>query len=156
MPRPILTALGHYPFSAGFVVRVGDLNYGNHLGNDGVVTLLHHARALMFRDLGYTELDFGDGVTGTVMSDLVVSYTAEAFLFDELVIESGISEVATSSFRVHQRMTRGETQIALAEVGIAAFDFSVRKLARFPDALLDELRAYAEQSDQSARGSAER
>jgi acyl-CoA thioesterase FadM len=97
----------------------------------------------MFRELGCSELDVGDGTTGTVLTDLTVSYTAEAFLFDRLTVESGVDEVGGTSIRVHQRMLRTDKQIALAECGLAAFDYSVRKLARFPEALLDRLRARA-------------
>ena len=144
MPRPHLNSLDHYPFATEFVVRVGDVNYGRHLGNDAAISLLHDARAQMFREFGCTELDLGDSVTGTVMTDLTVTYRAEAFLFDRLTVESGISEVARASFRVHHRMSRDDTEVALAECGIAAFDFSVRKLARFPEALLDQLCARAD------------
>ena len=38
-------------------VRITDLNYGNHLGNDSLVSILHEARVQWLKLNGYTELD---------------------------------------------------------------------------------------------------
>lgn len=77
------------------------------------------------------------------MTDLTVNFTAEAFIFDRLTVESGISEISLGSFRANHRVRSGDTQIALAECGQAAFDYSARKLSRFPKALLDQLRSHS-------------
>ena len=98
-----------------------DINYGGHLGNDAIVTLFGNARASMYREMGFTEGDLGDGENGTIMSDLVVNYRAEGFVFDEIRIDSRIGELATGNFRIFQRMVRNDTLIALAETGIVVF-----------------------------------
>ena len=143
MSRPQLTPLSEYRFEVDFVLRVGDVNYANHFSHDAAVSLLHDARVSMFRELGFTELDLGDGSTGIVMTDLTIGYTAEAFVADELRVESGIREITRSSYRVHQRMWRGDVQVALSEAGQAAFDYTSRKLTRFPEGFLTQLRAHA-------------
>ena len=44
MPRLELKAREPYPFSCEMVVRTTDLNYGGHLGNDRLLSLVHEAR----------------------------------------------------------------------------------------------------------------
>ena len=52
------------------LVRISDINYGNHLGNDSLVSIIHEARILWLKSLNYTELNI-EG-TGLIMSDLAV------------------------------------------------------------------------------------
>ncbi|MGB0167367.1 MAG: thioesterase, partial [Luteibaculum sp.] len=48
-----------FQFGTEITVRVGDLNYGNHLGNDSLLALLHQARVEYIKFLGaQSELDF--------------------------------------------------------------------------------------------------
>ena len=38
-------------------LRITDINYGNHLGNDALVGIIHEARVLWLHQMGYTEFD---------------------------------------------------------------------------------------------------
>ncbi len=40
-------------FSTELAVRVTDLNYGNHVGNDSTLGLMHEARLQFYRKLGF-------------------------------------------------------------------------------------------------------
>ncbi len=40
-----------FHFQTEIAVRVSDLNYGNHVGNDSVLTLMQEARTLFYRSL---------------------------------------------------------------------------------------------------------
>ncbi|MFH1147866.1 MAG: thioesterase family protein [Pseudomonadota bacterium] len=142
MPRIKLQPLAEYQHKYRTEIRVTDLNYGNHLGNDALVGLLHQARVLFFRDMGLGEIDLGDGKTGVTMSDLAVNYRSEGFLFDELLIESSITEIQNSGFRVIHRVRSNGTDIALAEVGIVAFDYARRRPAKLPGEFRKALDAY--------------
>lgn len=117
-----------------------DINYGGHLGNDAIVTLVGSARAGMYRSMGFSEGDLGDGENGTIMSDLVVNYRAEAFVFDEIRIDSHIGELSTGNFRIFQRMVRNDTLIALAETGIVVFNYGQHRVGRLPDIFAARLK----------------
>jgi acyl-CoA thioester hydrolase len=66
-------------------VRASDLNYGNHLGHDSVLTIMQEARIKFYRTLGFTnELSF-EGDVGQVISDVATVYKSEAFLGDVLL-----------------------------------------------------------------------
>ena len=134
-----LTPKKSYRFHYRTTIKVRDVNYGGHLGNDAVVGLLHEARTDFLRSLGLTELDLGDGETGLIVSDLAVNYRAEGYLFDEIVVHSDIGEVRSTSFRVYHHVTRGDKTIALAEVGAVAFDYADRRIAELPEAFLGKI-----------------
>ena len=61
-------------FSTELKVRVTDLNYGNHVGNDNILGLIHEARMQFYRSLGFkNELSF-EGSIGQVISDAAIVY----------------------------------------------------------------------------------
>jgi len=134
-----------YPFSRALEVRVGDLNYGAHLGYDRLLGLAHQARLVLFRDLGATELDLGDGRTGIVAADLAVAYLGEAFVHDVLLFEIRPVEVGRVGFRLAHRVTReaGGGKVALIEIGFVGYDYGSRRPAALPQDFRDGLLALA-------------
>ncbi len=40
-------------------VRITDVNYGNHVGNDAFVSIIHEARLQWLKQKGFSELNFG-------------------------------------------------------------------------------------------------
>ncbi|MFH1993041.1 MAG: thioesterase family protein [Pseudomonadota bacterium] len=151
MPRSKLVPLNHYQHIYETMIEVTDLNYGNHMGNDVLVGIIHRARVHFLKRLGAAENDLGDGKTGIVLADLVVNYKGEGFLFDPLVVESSIGELQSKGFRMFHRIATAEKRlIALAETGIAAFDYHQRKVARIPEAFIYRLATLETRSDPSA------
>jgi len=72
----------HWHFTTDIQVRVTDLNYGNHLANDKVASLIHEARVRFLQRLGKTEIDlFG---LGLIQTDAAIAYKNQAFLGDIL------------------------------------------------------------------------
>ena len=134
-------------------VRVGDVNFAGHLGHDSLVTLLHEARARLFRTLGGHELDlFGVGI---ILADLVVVYRAEAFAGDRLTVEIAAREFSAKGCELVYRMTRAPApgsperpespgkpgiEIARARTGMVFFNYQVR----LPAAVPPEFRARLE------------
>jgi hypothetical protein len=41
MPRIKIPQLSHYPFSVDIPVRISDLNYADHVGNDSFLSIMH-------------------------------------------------------------------------------------------------------------------
>ena len=46
-------------FKTKITLRVSDMNYGGHLGNDAVLSLAHEARVQFLKQFGYSEMDLG-------------------------------------------------------------------------------------------------
>ena len=134
MSRPALDLPDTLPFVTELEVRIGDVNYGGHLGNDALVSLLHEARVRYFRSLGYTERDV-EG-SGIIMTDLLVLYRSEAFPGDRLRIEMGVTDHQPARCGILYRATNAVTgaEVARARTGIAFFDYTARKVAPMPPA----------------------
>ena len=70
----------HYNFSTTITIRISDINYGNHVGNDAVLSLIHEARVQFLAAHGFMELNCG-GV-GLIMSDAGIEFKKEIFYGD--------------------------------------------------------------------------
>lgn len=122
----------YWLFRTHLTVRVGDINYGGHLGNDRVLAFAHEARVRWLAELSLSEKDVG-GV-GLIMADALLTYHREAFMGDELQIALGAADVRRSSFDLifwFSRLDDGE-EIARVKTGMVCFDYDTRKVARLP------------------------
>lgn len=129
-------------FSCELTVRASDLNYGNHVGNDSMLTIMQEARILFYRSLGYTnELNF-EGSVGHIVADAAVVYKSEAFLGDTLIIQIGISDFSKYGFDMFYRITNNLTgkEVALGKTGIVFFDYDKRKVASIPETFLSRIK----------------
>jgi acyl-CoA thioesterase FadM len=139
MPRPVFEMPDRYPFSCELAVRVTDINYGGHLGNDALLGLVHEARLRWLAQHGFSETDVG-GV-GLIMTDLCVRFRAEAFRGDRLRVDVAPVESGRGTFALAYRITRPRDGAAVAEVrtGMAFFDYRRRRPARMPPAFAETL-----------------
>ena len=121
-------------FTIELAVRITDINYGNHLGNDSLVSILHEARMRWLRSLTYTELNI-DG-TGLIMSDLAVEYTAESFYGDKLTITIFVDDISAAGFDLYYSITnQNELSIAKAKTGMVCYNYEKKKVVSIPGAL---------------------
>lgn len=122
-----------FQFQTEVRVRISDINYGGHLGNDAVLSLIQEARVQMLKQYGWSEMDI-DG-KGVIMTDAAVMYTSEAFYGDVLVIDIAVTEIARAGCDFMYRMTNKATgrEVARAKTGIAFIDYATRKIVSVPD-----------------------
>jgi acyl-CoA thioesterase FadM len=124
-------------------LRITDINYGNHLGNDALVSILHEARVMWLQQLGYSEMNI-EGYS-IIMSDLAVNYLKESFYGDVLKIDLGVETISNVGFELCYRVTcernEAEVLIAIAQTGILFFDYVNRKVMPLPDAFKSKLMA---------------
>jgi len=135
MPRVKLLPKESYAFTTEISVRVTDLNYGGHLGNDTLLSLIHEARVEFLTSYGYSEMDCG-GVS-LIMGDTAIVYKAEAYAGDVLQFEIITDEVTRSGFRIFYRVTRKKdgTVIALVENGMVCYDYKKKEIRTVPEAV---------------------
>lgn len=144
MPKIKLIEQTYYSFQYCTVLKIRDINYGNHLSNDAVVGLIHEARIDMFNKIGCSERDVGNK-TGIVIADLAVNYKKQGYLGDEIVIHLEIDEIGKNGFRVFYKIERGNDIIALAETGVVMYDYQTEKIAVVPIAFLDALAKWKQE-----------
>ena len=136
MARVKVTLPDTFSCTTEIPVRITDLNYGGHLGNDALLGILHEARVQFLRSLGM-ENDY-DPVSklGLIMVDAAVEYKGEAFHGDVLHINMAAADPNKYGFDVvyHVHNQAGK-EIARAKTGMICFDYNVRKLRLLPEAL---------------------
>ena len=116
-------------------VRITDVNYGNHVGNDAIVGIIHEARVSWLKQLNYSELNI-EGAS-IIMSDLAVTYMNESYYGDILTIDLFIGEFSSAGFEIFYNIKtqrdEKELQIARAKTGIVFFNYETRKIASVPE-----------------------
>lgn len=130
-------------FSTELPVRISDLNYGNHVGNDSILTLVQEARALFYRSLGFESEVSLEGSVGQVVADAAIVYKAESFFGDTLIIEIAVKEFHKYGFDMLYRISNKGTgkEVARGKTGIICFDYARRKMAIMPIGLRESLKA---------------
>jgi 4-hydroxybenzoyl-CoA thioesterase len=120
-------------YSTKLEVRIGDINYGGHLGHDTLFTLAHEARCRFFRAHGYSELDV-DGA-GVILSDVAAEYKAEAFQGDTLCFELALADFHKYGFDILYRVSDDKLgkEVARLKTGIVFFDYAQRRITSLPD-----------------------
>lgn len=124
-------------------VRISDINYGNHLGNDSVLSLMHEARFQFYKSLGYTDELSIDGV-GTIQVDTAIQYKGEGFHGDEIKAEIFLGDVSSKSMDLYYHLSMNETNksIALGKTGIAFYSYDERKVRNMPDSIAKKLHDF--------------
>lgn len=120
-------------FTIRIDVRISDINYGGHLGNDSLISMLHEARTRLLNHHQLSEKDCGGGI-GIVLGDLEITYNSEAFHGETLEIATGVIEITRTGARLGYRVTRcaDSQEIARATSAIIFFDYTSRRPTRTP------------------------
>jgi len=123
-------------YSTEIAIRISDINYGGHLGNDAVLSLAHEARQQFFGKHGFSEMDV-EGA-GIIMVDAAVQYKVEGFYGDVLIIEVGVKDVTKTGCDIVYQLTNKNTgkEIAIVKTGIVFFDYQKRKVVPVPKEFL--------------------
>ena len=90
MARTTLNLPDKFVFSTEEKIRITDLNYGNHLANDSILSIIHEARVRFLESMHLSEKDiFG---VGLILSDSVIIYKSEAFYGNTLKIDVAVED----------------------------------------------------------------
>lgn len=135
MARITIDIPEHLPFSIKIPVRITDLNYGGHVGNDSILSIMHEARMAFLFWNNYTEKDFAG--TSLIMGDVAITFRNELFYGDELTVMIGVRDLSRSGFDLVYRLVKevnGTTiDVAHAKTGMICFDYNRRKVTSVPD-----------------------
>ena len=133
MSRVKLELPGTFNYATDVRLRVSDINYGGHMDNNAVLSLVHEARVRFLESHGFTELDV-DGV-GIIMVDAVIQYKSEAFYGQTLTFQVAVDGMTRIGCDVCYRITDRDTgiEVARAKTGIAFLDYATRKPKRMPE-----------------------
>ena len=141
MPRVRLTLPQQFSFSTEIPVRVTDLNYGGHVGNDSFLSLIHELRVQFLRHHGYQEMDMA-GV-GLIMADVTIEFKSELFYGDILRGSVAAGEFSRVEFELYYKLEKlsGDKWICVstARTAMVCYDYKAKKIARVPGEVVNRL-----------------
>jgi acyl-CoA thioester hydrolase len=128
-------------FSTIITIRITDLNYGGHVGNDVFLSLVHEARQQFLHYFGYSELTF-EGV-GLIMADAALEYKRELNYADTVKISvtaSGFDKIGFDLYYLLE-VKAGEDWLIAGKVktGMVCFDYALKKKVAVPAAAVQKL-----------------
>lgn len=137
MARIKIELPGNFSFSTIIPVRITDVNYGGHVGNDTVLSLIHESRMQFLQRYGHTEMNFG-GI-GMIMSDVAIEFKNELFYGDAITASVAIGEISKVAFALYYKLEKqgekGPVLVAVARTGMVCYDYDKKKMAAFPEAV---------------------
>ncbi|EXI90565.1 MAG: hypothetical protein AW12_01429 [Candidatus Accumulibacter sp. BA-94] len=141
MPRILIELPEQFAFSTGIALYVGHMNYGGHLDNALLLSVVSEARARFFRSLGYSELDV-EGL-GIIIADAALQYRSEAFAGEVMQVRMTAADFTSKGCDLLWCMNEKSTgrEVARGKTGIVFFDYRLRQVAATPEAF--RLRATA-------------
>jgi acyl-CoA thioester hydrolase len=137
MPRIKLSIPNNKIATVTIPVRITDINYGNHLGNDAFVSIIHEARVQWLQQHGYTELNI-EGV-GLIMTGLAVEFKSEGFYGDVIDAALHVGEIGSVGFELYFTLSaqRNNTSklLALAKTEMVLYNYAAKKVVGVPEQL---------------------
>lgn len=125
-----------YHFSTPLPVRITDLNYGGHVGNDRILGLLHEVRVQFLESLGLSEIDFAG--TSLIMADVAIEFKREMHYGDVVIASIHVCGFTRAGFELLYKLElvkNQETFLAVAaKTGMVCYDYKTAKITSLPEA----------------------
>ncbi|HMR84968.1 MAG TPA: thioesterase family protein [Niabella sp.] len=132
----------HFTFSTPIPVRITDINYGGHVGNDALLSIIHEARLQFLSHHGYSEMNM-EG-TGLIMADAAIEFKAEAFYGDILTASVGANDFTRIGFDLCYKLEKNVDgkmlTVAVAKTGMVCYNYDQKKVAAIPASALARLQ----------------
>ncbi|MBH2005000.1 MAG: thioesterase family protein [Sphingobacteriia bacterium] len=141
MNRIKLSIPDRFSFSTSMQIRVTDLNYGNHVGNDTILSILQEARQQFLASRGYRELDM-EGY-GLIMADAVVEYKREIKYPGNILVSVNAQDFDKMGFDIFYKIelisSEGPVLAVKAKSGMMLYDYGTQKKASMTEVIVQKL-----------------
>jgi acyl-CoA thioester hydrolase len=131
-----------FSFATELTIRITDLNYGGHVGNDVFLSLIHEARQQFLLQFGYKELSFAG--FGLIMADVALEYKKELNHGDRIRISVAAVDFDKLGFDLFYKMElltpEGTELAARAKTGMICYDYATKKKVSIPAEALQKLK----------------
>lgn len=132
-----------FPFTAEIPVRITDINFGGHVGNDTILSIVHEARAQFFTYCGYTELDFAGA--GTIMSDVAIEYKNQTYYGDTILASVAVGEITKVAFDLFYKLEKRSAEgklipVAFAKTWMVCYNYAQKKVTAIPEKALEKIK----------------
>jgi len=134
MPKTKITLPERFTFTTEIPIRITDLNYGGHVGNDSVLSILHEIRVQFLRHHEYTELDLAG--TGLIMADVAIEFKSEVFYGETIRAFVAAAEFSRVGFDIYYKLEKLSgtkwVTVAVARTGMVCYNYTQKKIASVP------------------------
>ena len=141
MERIKINLPDNFKFSTILKIRITDLNYGGHVGNDSFLSLIHEARMQFLNNFGYSELNL-EG-TSLIMFDAAIEFKNELNYGNEVKISVAANGFNTRGFDIFYKLeiinNNEYTLAAKAKTGMLCYDYTNKKLTGLPQKVKEVL-----------------
>ncbi len=98
-------------FSTTIPVRITDLNYGEHVGNDTIVSIIHEARVQFLNHFQFDEGKIVHPGIGLIQADLCIAYKREIFYPSVLKINICPTLYTKKGFELFYQIVDAQTEV---------------------------------------------
>ena len=132
-----------FSFTANTPVRITDVNFGGHVGNDTILSIVHEARAQFFTHCGYTELDFAGA--GTIMSDVAIEYKNQTYYGDTILASVAVGEITKVAFDLFYKLEKRSAEgrlvpVAFAKTWMVCYNYDQKKVIPIPEEAIKKIK----------------
>jgi acyl-CoA thioester hydrolase len=129
-------------FTVEIPVRITDLNYGSHVGNDTILSIIHEARMQWLMKIGYNSELAIDGV-GLIMVDAGIEFKNELYYGETIIASVAVGGISKVGFDLYYKLEKGSNKemslVATAKTGMLCFDYQKRKISPVPETFRTKL-----------------
>lgn len=131
-----------FKFSFEIPVRITDLNYGNHVGNDSILTLAHEARVQFLAKHGYTEMNL-EGVS-LILTKASLELRRELFYGEALFASVAADNFTTKGFDLFYKLEKKNAvgnfeMVAALITTMVCYDYANKKIVALPEKAAHQL-----------------
>lgn len=123
----------NFTFYTSIPVRITDLNYGGHVANDTVLSIIHEARVRFLHHHGYSELNLGG--PGLIMKDVTIHFKKELFYGDVVKVWVSAHTFSKVAFDLYYKLEKeaelNTVMVAMAKTGMVCYDYKRKRLPWF-------------------------
>jgi acyl-CoA thioester hydrolase len=143
MARVTIDLPAEFRFSTAISIRITDINYGGHAGNDTILSLVHEARMQFLNSVGYTEMNCGG--TGLIMTDAAIEFKKELFYGEVVTVSVVAINFSKISFELFYKMEKQVEDkpvlVAKVKTSMVCYDYIAKKVAAFSPEAIEKLTA---------------
>lgn len=122
-------------------VRITDVNYGGHVGNDAILSLIHEVRMQFLGKYGYSEMNV-EGL-GLIMARVGIEYRSQLFYGDTVIASAIATEFGSKGFDIYYHLQKNENgklqTVAKAFTSMMCFDYASNKIAGLPSVVVEKM-----------------
>lgn len=125
-----------FNFSTTLKIRITDVNYGGHVGNDSFLSLIHEARQQFLNHFGYSELRVEN--SALIMADAAIEFKKELNYADEVLISVVADGFDKYGFDIYYKLEiipedQNPVLSGKAKTGMLCYDYQNKKLMPVPE-----------------------